>query len=487
MVHAHARAGGAGEGGRAHRSGPLPSRALGSVYLDWLENIRPWCISRQLWWGHRLPVWYCDACDETFVATQPPARCGICDGELRRDPDVLDTWFSSALWPFATLGWPSDTPELRAFYPTDVLVTARDIIFLWVARMVMMGMEFMHDVPFTDVDITSIIQAPDGRRMSKSLGTGIDPLDEIEAHGADAVRFGLLAMSSSQDVRYSAEKIQQGQQLANKMWNASRLVLLNVAEVEPAPRPRTVEDRWILSRLQRAIRRWRDQVAEYDLSHAALDLYSFFYGDFCDWYLEMVKPRLYEQEEEVSATLLHVLGQTLALAHPMLPFVTEEINSFMPGAHGDLAVSPFPQPDDSLLDEAAEREVGDVIEAVRRLRNYRDSVGAPPSARIPARIVGEAPDDFLDAVGRLARFDITTDGADGEVVGSIGLQGATVEVLPSDTVDPAEARARIEAERARLQSRDRTGNGQAREQGFTDKAPPQLVAGRAGEAGALRG
>ena len=233
----------------------------GRVYLDWLDNIRPWCISRQLWWGHRLPVWYCDACDETFVAMQPPERCGVCDGELRRDADVLDTWFSSALWPFATLGWPADTPELRAFYPTDVLVTARDIIFLWVARMVMMGLEFMHDVPFTDVDITSIIQAPDGRRMSKSLGTGIDPLDEIEAHGADAVRFGLLAMSSSQDVRYSAEKIQQGQQLANKMWNASRLVLLNAAEVEPAPRPRTVEDRWILSRLQRAIRRWRDQVA----------------------------------------------------------------------------------------------------------------------------------------------------------------------------------------------------------------------------------
>ena len=314
-----------------------------------------------------------------------PTRCGICDGELRRDPDVLDTWFSSALWPFATLGWPHDTPELRAFYPTDVLVTARDIIFLWVARMVMMGLEFMHDVPFADVDITSIIQAPDGRRMSKSLGTGIDPLDEIEAHGADAVRFGLLAMSSSQDVRYSAEKIQQGQQLANKMWNASRLVLLNAAEVEPAPRPRTVEDRWILSRLQRAIRRWRDQVAAYDLSHAALDLYSFFYGDFCDWYLEMVKPRLYEQEEDVSATLLHVLGETLALAHPMLPFVTEEIHSFMPGADRDLAVSPFPQPDDSLLDEAAEREVGDVIEAVRtaaQLPRLRRSAacGAHPGA-----------------------------------------------------------------------------------------------------------
>jgi valyl-tRNA synthetase len=445
------------------------------VYLDWLENIRPWCISRQLWWGHRLPVWYCDNCDETFVSVDPPERCGTCDGELRREEDVLDTWFSSALWPFATLGWPDETPELRAFYPTDALVTARDIIFLWVARMVMMGLEFRGEVPFADVNITSIIQAPDGRRMSKSLGTGIDPLDEIAAHGADAVRFGLFAMSSSQDVRYSAEKIQQGQQLANKMWNASRLVLLNAADVEPAPRPRAVEDRWILSRLQRAIARWRDQVCAYDFAHAALDLYAFFYGDFCDWYLEMVKPRLYEHEEEVSATALHVLGQTLALTHPMLPFVTEEIHSFMPGADRDLAVSPFPEADQALLDEPAEREVEAVIEAVRRLRNYRDSVGAPPAARIPARLVGEAHESFLEAIGRLARFDITTDGSDGEVVSSIGLEGATVEVLPSDTVDPAEVRSRIAAERDRLKVEVDRARGKLANKGFTDKAPPQLV------------
>jgi len=447
------------------------------VYLDWLENIRPWCISRQLWWGHRLPVWYCDECDETFVSVEPPERCGTCGGALRREEDVLDTWFSSALWPFATLGWPRDTPELRAFYPTDVLVTARDIIFLWVARMVMTGLEFMGEVPYSDVNITPIIQAPDGRRMSKSLGTGIDPLDEIEAHGADAVRFGLLAMSSSQDVRYSPEKVQQGQQFANKMWNASRLVMLNAADVDPAARPRTAEDRWILSRLQRAITRWRDQVGAYDFSHAALDLYSFFYGDFCDWYLEMVKPRLYEHEEEVSATALHVLGQTLALAHPMLPFVTEEIHSFMPGAGRDLAVSPFPAADDSLLDEPAEREVEAVIDAVRRLRNYRDSVGAPPSARIPARLVGGDYGDSLDAIGRLARFDITTDGADGEAVGTVGLEGATVEVLPSDTVDPAEARARIDAERNRLRGEVERARGKLANKGFTDKAPPQVVQG----------
>ena len=211
-----------------------PERPWTKVYLDWLERIRPWCVSRQLWWGHRLPVYYCDPCEETIVSTDPPERCGKCGGELRQDEDVLDTWFSSALWPFATLGWPEETPELRAWYPTDVLVTARDIIFLWVARMVMMGLEFTGEIPFSDVSITSVIQAPDGRRMSKSLGTGIDPLDEIEVHGADALRFGLLAMSSTQDVRFSDAKVQQGRDLANKLWNASRLILLN-AEGEPRP------------------------------------------------------------------------------------------------------------------------------------------------------------------------------------------------------------------------------------------------------------
>jgi len=407
---------------------------------------------------------------------------------MRQETDVLDTWFSSGLWPFSTMGWPDDTPDYRTFYPTDVLVTARDIIFLWVARMVMMGLEFPGDVPFEDVFITSIIQAPDGRRMSKSLGTGIDPLDEIDAHGADAVRFGLLAMSSSQDVRYSAEKIQQGQQLANKMWNASRLVLTRAADVEPAPRPRTTEDRWILSRLQRTIESTRARIEGYDFSHAAQGVYAFFYGELCDWYLEMVKPRLgnpsaglpadgSHAEEEVSATLLHVLRETLALAHPMLPFVTEEINSFVPGAGGDLAVSPFPTADPSLIDEDAEREVGALIDAVRRLRNYRDSVGAPAGARIPARMVGDAYGDSLDAIARLARFDLLAGDADGdgEVVSSIALDGATVEILPSETVDPTEARARVDAERERLRAELDRARKKLSNKGFTDKAPPDLV------------
>ena len=236
-----------------------------------------------------------------------------------RDPDVLDTWFSSALWPFATLGWPRETPELSAFYPTDVLVTARDIIFLWVARMVMMGMEFTGELPFTDVPINSIIQAPDGRRMSKSLGTGMDPLDEIDEHGADALRFGLLAMSSTQDVRYSPQRVKQGRDLANKLWNASRLILLGVDEdAEPsAAAAETVEDRWIVSRLERTCRRVDDLLGEFRFSPAALELYDAFWSELCDWYLELAKPRLYgDDRAAVSGVLLHALERTLAAAAP---------------------------------------------------------------------------------------------------------------------------------------------------------------------------
>src|SRR4051795_1004302 len=334
-------------------------------YMEWLENIRPWGISRQLWWGHQLPVWYRDG--ETYVGEAAP------DGEgWERDPDVLDTWFSSALWPFATLGWPQDTPELRAFYPTDVLLTARDILFLWVARMVMLGVEFAGDIPFEHVYVHSVIQAPDGRRMSKSLGTGIDPMDLIEggenypAYGADAVRFGLLAMSSAQDVKFSEEKIAQGRALANKLFNASRFVLLNVQPVEAQPRPQTVEDRWILSRLQRVVADSHRNMEEFNFHKLSLGLYDFVYGELCDWYLELVKGR--DFDEDLSATMLHVLRETLALSHPMIPFVTEELWSNVPGADGLLAGGRLPRPGESPIDQEAEEVVGDVIAAVTAIR-----------------------------------------------------------------------------------------------------------------------
>jgi valyl-tRNA synthetase len=438
------------------------------VYLDWMGKIRPWCISRQLWWGHRIPVWYCDECGETIAAETPPEKCPEgCSGEPRQETDVLDTWFSSALWPFATLGWPDDTPELRAFYPTDLLTTAREILFLWVARMVMMGIEFAGDSPFEDVYVHSVIQARDGRRMSKSLGTGIDPLEEIDVHGADALRFGLLAMSSTQDVRYSDAKVQQGRDLANKMWNASRLILLNAnADAEPAPRSRTAEDRWILSRLERTIGSVTAKLEAYDFAHAAQEAYSFFWSELCDWYLEIAKPRLYEGEEEVSATLLWALERVLALLHPVMPFVSEEIWSHHPARRGHLVVHPFPEPDASLIDEEAEREVGAAIELTRRLRAWRDLAEVPVASVLPARHPDGEPHEF---VGRLARFSFEEDG--GEAVAAIG----PVQVLASAELDAEAVGARIEKRREELRSEVERGERKLANEGFVAKAPAEVV------------
>jgi valyl-tRNA synthetase len=439
------------------------------VYLDWMREIRPWCISRQLWWGHRIPVWYCEACGETIVAEETPQRCPGCGGgELRQEEDVLDTWFSSALWPFATLGWPDDTPELRAFYPTSFLTTAREILFLWVARMVMMGIEFPGAIPFDDVYVHSVIQARDGRRMSKSLGTGIDPLEEIEVHGADALRFGLLAMSSTQDVRYSDAKVEQGRDLTNKLWNASRLILLNAAEVEPEPRPLHVEDRWILSRLERTIASVTEKLESYDFAHAVQEAYSFFWSELCDWYLEIVKPRLYEGEPEVSATLLHALERVLALLHPIMPFVTEEIWSHHPAHAGHLAVHPFPEADEALFDEAAERDVEGGIALTRRLRAWRDLVEVPVASTLLARVDGVEPQEF---VGRLSRFTFAAGEGDGVPVAAVG----PVKVLDSDEIDAGAVAERLERRREELRAEVERGERKLANEGFVAKAPAEVV------------
>ncbi|MDO8187636.1 valine--tRNA ligase [Conexibacter sp. JD483] len=445
------------------------------VYLDWMENIRPWCVSRQLWWGHQIPVWYRG--DETYVGTTAPEGDG-----WERDPDVLDTWFSSALWPFATLGWPQQTPELRAFYPTDVLSTARDILFLWVARMIMMGLEFVGEIPFRDVYIHSVIQAPDGRRMSKSLGTGIDPLDEIGQHGADGVRFGLLAMSSSQDVRYSAEKVQQGQQLANKLWNASRLILTRVSDAPPAaaPKPRAVEDRWILSRLARTQAEVEERIEAYDFSHAVLALYDFVYGELCDWYLELVKPRLYEAEGEertdLEATLLHVLTETLQLAHPVIPFVTEEIWSHVPGAKGLLAARQTTPADASAADPGADRAIAEAIEAVQALRGWRDSVGAPAGARIPARIDADGYGETAAHVARLSRLELSDPAEFGEQpVAQVAIPGGAVAIFASDAVDLGAAERKLAERRKTLEAEIKRCEGKLSNDGFVAKAPPAVV------------
>jgi valyl-tRNA synthetase len=328
----------------------------GRVYLDWMRSIRPWCISRQLWWGHRIPVWYCD-CGATIVSETEPDRCEECgDPELRQDEDVLDTWFSSALWPFATLGWPDDTPDVRTFYPGDVNSTAREIIFLWVARMIMSGLELLGDVPFRDVIIHSTVLAPDGRRMSKSLGTGIDPLEMIDRYGADATRYGLCKMSSTQDVRFSVGAIEEGRRLAVKLWNAARL-LLSAGGDEVGARPASPIERWILARIDNARAEVEADLASFNFAAAADALYHLTFDDFCDWYAEAVKPRLYDRDPDAMATALYALERLLALLHPFMPHVTEEIWSQLPGRSGRLVASAWPAPDESTEDGAVSMEL----------------------------------------------------------------------------------------------------------------------------------
>jgi valyl-tRNA synthetase len=451
-------------------------------YVDWLENIRPWCISRQLWWGHQIPVWYRG--EETYVGLEPPAGDG-----WERDPDVLDTWFSSGLWPFATLGWPQDTPELRAFYPTDVLSTARDILFLWVARMVMLGMRFADDIPFTDVYVHSVIQAPDGRRMSKSLGTGIDPLDLIEggprppvfaqggefpAYGADAVRFGLLAMSSTQDVRFNEERVAQGRQLANKLWNASRLVLAQGAAADAwvGGVPLALEDRWILSRLQEAKAQVATAIEAFEFHRAALGLYDFVFTELCDWYLELVKPRLYSGEAAPFAT--HVLRETLALAHPVIPFVTEALWSQLDDEL--LMASPFPDPDPALRDEGAEAEVAQLVEVVTALRGWRDSVGAKPSLVVRARLEGHA--ETREHIARLARLEY----ADGQEVAAVG----PVAILETEGLDLAAAAERVEKQRDKLRAEIARAEQKLSNEKFVANAPAEVVDGERAKLAALQ-
>ncbi|HYY34267.1 MAG TPA: valine--tRNA ligase [Gaiellaceae bacterium] len=313
--------------------------------IDSLENAPDWNISRQLWWGHQIPVWHCPDGHITVEETEPEAcaECGSTD--LRREEDVLDTWFSSALWPFATLGWPDDTPDLRRFYPGDLNTTAREIIRLWENRMIFSGLEMIGDIPFTDVIIHSTVLAPDGRRMSKSLGTGIDPLDVIGDHGADATRYGLCKMSSTQDVRFSYGAVEEGRKLANKLWNVSRLLLTATDATEVEARPQAIEERWILARIDRARATVEETFAQFDFARAVQTLYRLTFDDFCDWYAEAIKPRLYEQDADAGATALAALERLLRLLHPVLPHVTEEIWTNLPAREDRLIVSSWPAED----------------------------------------------------------------------------------------------------------------------------------------------
>ena len=431
----------------------------GDVYLKWMREIRPWCLSRQLWWGHQLPVWYRG--EEVHVGLEAPEGDG-----WERDQDVLDTWFSSALWPFATLGWPERTAELERFYPNQVLSTARDIIFLWVARMVMMGLEYMDDVPFSDVYIHSVIQAPDGRRMSKSLGTGIDPVDVIDEHGADALRFGLLMMSSTQDVRFNHDRVGQGRQLVTKLWNATRLVVDRGGTAGPCPQPETVADRWMASRLTAAISESERLVGEFDFSQQADLLYHLIFDEFADWYLELLKAG-----EATPAVAGPLLEQLLALAHPVMPFITEECWSLLPGAEGLMMTHAAPAAP-AARDESAETAVAGFQEIVTALRSYKSERGL---ARRDAMAIGidELGDAWVPEAGlaALVNCERAPMPADAQVVPtSLG----SVRVVPP-AVDTGAERARLEAAREAAQRELARAEKQLANERFVERAPAELV------------
>ncbi len=480
------------------------------VYLDWMRGIRPWCVSRQLWWGHRLPVYYCDDCEHVVVTMRAPEACPECGGDVRRDEDVLDTWFSSALWPFATLGWPERTPELAAFYPTRVLSTARDIIYLWVARMIMMGLEFVGDIPFHDVIVHPTIMAADGRRMSKSLGTGVDPLDLIEQYGADATRFGLVYMSSTQDVRFSAERIEMGRNFANKIWNASRLVLQGAhPEATASVTLVTPADRWIFSRLSGVTRELQSLYEGYDFSEAARLLYRFIWNEMCDWYLEVSKPRLYGDDQaerlQVSGNLLVVLERVMGLLHPLMPFVSEEIHRNLPQVRRraerdrpalSLFDSAFPSPDGAWFDPAAERTMEAFMEIVSGLRSTRDDLGVAREAEGRVWVIAGDPEAAAGLVEQPRSLRLLAGCVlEGVVTGGDGIPAgryATVEAPGVQALLTLEGFIDMEKERARLlgkagKARAELGRARAKldNSGFLSNAPAQVVEemrGRAAQA-----
>jgi valyl-tRNA synthetase len=361
-------------------------------YYDWMTNIRDWCISRQIWWGHRIPAWTCSACGQLTVPREDPQSCPHCGGpELTQETDVLDTWFSSALWPFSTLGWPDKTPELQLFYPTTVLITAFDILFFWVARMMMMGLHVMGDVPFREVYIHALVRDPEGQKMSKSKGNVIDPLDLMDQYGTDAFRFSLAAFAAmGRDVRLSEERLAGYRNFMNKVWNACRFTLMNLEDYDastPDGKPLTVVEAWILSRLQQVIQETRTHLDAYAFDQAAHVLYQFIWHEFCDWYLELIKPQLYDKGDSAARghcqrVLVRVLDAILRLLHPFIPFLTEEVWQKLPGATGSIMVAPYPEADPALLNPGAEAELGLVMDTIVAIRNLRGEMNVPPASQV---------------------------------------------------------------------------------------------------------
>ena len=464
-----------------------------NVYFHWMESIRDWCISRQLWWGHRIPVFYCDACGWTGASMDDLAECPACGAPVRQDEDVLDTWFSSQLWPFATLGWPEQTPELGYFYPTTVLSTARDILFLWVARMIMSGLYFVDDVPYRDVIIHPTVFNAEGRRMSKSLGTGVDPLDLMALYGADGMRFGLmLQVTGNQDIRFAEEKLASSRNFANKIWNASRFVLMNLGDdFEPgAPAVETVADAWILSRLADLSARVDEGLLGYEFGETARALYDFFWSEFCDWYIELAKPRLAagaSSHQAVLRNLVFVLDRALRLLHPMMPFVTEEIWGRLPLVGPDraaaLMVAAWPSGLEGWRDESAERSIRLLQEVVTAVRAVRARYAVSPKARLSVSV--KSPDgeglvlasmaDNIRTLAGIGELVIAPDVVKPAHAAVAVAASSEVYVSLEGLVDFAAERQRVARELEKAQTDlERLARKLANE-GFLSKAAPEVI------------
>ncbi|SDX71651.1 valyl-tRNA synthetase [Eubacterium barkeri] len=473
----------------------VPDR-FSKIYFNWMENIRDWCISRQLWWGHRIPAYTCDACGELVVAKEMPVTCPKCGGShFTQDPDALDTWFSSALWPFSTLGWPEDTADLEKFYPNAVLVTGYDIIFFWVARMIFMGLYNMGEAPFSDVYIHGLIRDSQGRKMSKSLGNGIDPLEIIEEYSADALRFAIITGNSAgNDIRWQDEKVEASRNFLNKVWNATRFVLMNLEEDimdrrETAMANLEATDKWILSRMNTVVGEVTQNMEKYELGIAAQKIYDFTWSEYCDWYIELVKPRLYGDDEgsKLSAeyTLNTVLTTILKLLHPVVPFITEEIYAYLPGSGEAIIVAKWPEYDEALSYPQEEKDVIFLMEVIRNIRNIRAEADVPNSRKAELYFMTDnaehesllmTSDALLEKLASVSGVKTIEKDAVGDGFISAVIEDAEIFLSLEDLVDKEKEIARLQNEKKKIEKELARLNGKLGNEGFLKKAPEQVVA-----------
>ena len=483
----------AGPALEAVRSGKVrfvPER-FAKIYTNWMENVHDWCISRQLWWGHRIPAYYCDTCGEMTVCAEEITECPHCSSPVRRENDVLDTWFSSALWPFSTMGWPDKTPELEKYFPTSVLVTAYDIIFFWVARMIFSSIEHTGKVPFSTVFIHGLVRDSQGRKMSKSLGNGIDPLEIIEKYGADALRFALTTgISPGNDMRFSDEKIESARNFNNKIWNAARFVLMNLTTDDytlPDIGELACEDKWIISKLNTLCGEVNSNMDKFELGVALAKLYDFIWDVFCDWYIEIAKPRLSDKESDsgknCQRVLVYVLSQSLKLLHPFMPFITEEIWQSLPSPTDSIMISDYPVYDENLCFAEEERKTESVITAIRAIRVRRNEMNVPPSRKTGVIIMTDNTDIFNPSQDHLfeklagALYVRYVDHYKSNECIQIVTDKATVFIPIADMIDYEKETARLNGEREKALKEIERLESKLSNQNFVSKAPAAVVDG----------